>query len=511
MKRATSYEEYLAAIESIKKQDKTTWFSAGEKALTADEQKLDSYMKKKRDALLGGKKYIYDAYSPALMFHKAKTDIMNNDLFDIFKRMPQGGNLHIHTGAAWNTEKFTEMLASNPNVYVYWDPDNAFQRTIPDGKLFLFSTRPDNPHCYNYQQIARLNSKIFIESKKRLTFIDPRVDDIEYIWDGFNDYFTSVSSILKVRSIYKDYYVAAFKYQYQNGNDYIEIRAGISALKENNDDEQPRNDELTGTPAKPMIYSATPPECLTLLKEAYLTAKREGCPDLKVKAIVAPSRRASNKPTEDIANAVAILKQTPAWQQALKDDDGSEFIVGFDLVSEEDINHKTNDYAKEIIKANSKVDFFFHDGESNWVDNDNIHSAWALGTRRIGHGINLYNFPTLLKKIREEDICLEICPISNQMLRYTKDLRIHPVAQFMQQGVQCAICSDDPQIFETAGIYYDLWEVYHGAMIDLRDIKKLIKNSYIYSAMSPREKAVKLAAWEVKWQKYIRDMQPLIG
>ena len=29
--------------------------------------------------------------------------------------------------------------------------------------------------------------------------------------------------------------------------------------------------------------------------------------------------------------------------------------------------------------------------------------------------------------------------------------------------------------------------------------------------MSPREKAVKLAAWEVKWQKYIRDMQPLIG
>lgn len=504
MKCATSYEEYLAAIENIKSQDKASWFSKDEPLLTQKEEALNRYMKGKRDTLLGERKYIYDAYSPALMFHKAKTDIMNNDLFEIFKNMPQGGNLHIHTGAMWNTKMFTEMLADDPHVYVYWDPDNAFKRSIPDGKLFYFSTKPSDPHFYNYQQIAENNSKIFIDSKKMLTFIHPRVDDIEYIWDGFNDYFVSVSSILKIRSIYKKYYIEAFKYQYKHLNDYIEIRAGVSDLKDNNDD------ELFMTPAPPMRYGPTPPECLTLLREAYLTAKREGCPELKVKVIVAPSRRTSADPKGDITNAIAILKYTPDWQRELKDEDSSEFIVGFDLVSEEDINHKTDDYAKNIIAANSPVNFYFHDGESNWVDNDNIHSAWALGTKRIGHGINLYNFPTLLKKIREEDICLEICPISNQMLRYTKDLRIHPVAQFMQQGIQCVICSDDPQIFETEGIYYDLWEVYHGAMIDLRDIKKLIKNSYLYSAMNETEKAAKLARWEEKWHRYIDEIQSCI-
>ncbi len=504
MKRATSWEKYQEVIAEIKTEDRKTWFSRGQPALTEKEQKLDAWMNAKRKALIGERKYVYDAYSPSLMFHLAKQDIESNHLFDIFKQMPQGGNLHIHTGAAWNTEAFTDMLATDPNVYVFWDPDAGIRPDFPNGKLFYLSKKPTHKKFYNYHDIAELNSTPFVESKRMLTFIDRRVDDIEYIWDGFNDYFIAVSSILKIRSIYKKYYVAAFKHQYQAGNDYIEIRAGISGLLDNNDA------EIAKAASEKIEYNATPPEALRLLKEAWLIAKNEGCPDLTVKAIVALSRRTGVSSEEDIKEAVAVLKNIPAWQQALKNEDGSEFVVGFDLVSEEDTNHKTDDYAKAIIEANSGVDFYFHDGESNWVDNDNIHSAWALGTKRIGHGINLYNFPTLMKKIREDKICLEICPISNQMLRYTKDLRIHPIAQFMQQDVQCVICSDDPQIFETAGLTWDLWEVYHGAMIDLRDIKQLIQNSYTYSAMSETEKAQKRADWQGKWDRFINEIQPTL-
>lgn len=505
MKRATSYEEYLSNIKNIKQADRVSWFNQSETLVTEGEKKLNAYMKKKRDELIGPRKYIYDAYSPSLMFHYARNDITNNVLFPLFKKMPQGGNLHIHTGAAWDNDKFTKMLATDPHVYVYWDPDAGLTPAYPNGKLFYLNNKPANPKFYNYSDIAKRNASVFIHSKKMLTFIDTRVDDIEYIWDGFNDYFIAVSSIMKVRAIYTKYYTEAFKHQYEHGNDYIEIRAGIPALVDSNDA------EIANAVQSPLTYSADVPEALMLLRNAYFAAKESSCPDLKVKVIVAPSRRASKDPAVDIEEAMTILKYIPSWKEKLKDSDGTEFIVGFDVVSEEDINHKTDDYAKRIIDMKSPVDFYFHDGESNWVDNDNVHSAWALGTRRIGHGINLYNFPTLMKKISAEKICLEICPISNQMLRYTKDLRVHPIAQFMQQNVECVICSDDPQIFETAGIYYDLWEVYHGAMIDLSDIKKLIKNSYVYSAMSAQERQAKLTAWEAKWQKYISDVQPLIS
>ena len=42
-------------------------------------------------------------------------------------------------------------------------------------------------------------------------------------------------------------------------------------------------------------------------------------------------------------------------------------------------------------------------------------------------------------------------------------------------------------------------------VIDLRSIKKLIKNSYIYSGMDDSEKSVKHNQWNVKWNAFIRN------
>ena len=41
-----------------------------------------------------------------------------------------------------------------------------------------------------------------------------------------------------------------------------------------------------------------------------------------------------------------------------------------------------------------------HDGESDWADDENLIDAHVLGTRRIGHGINLYLFPSLEQEFR---------------------------------------------------------------------------------------------------------------
>ncbi len=125
-----------------------------------------------------------------------------------------------------------------------------------------------------------------------------------------------------------------------------------------------------------------------------------------------------------------IVKCIPSWQSKLKDTTDNQqwdFIVGYDLISEEDdLGHKTDDYAKAFlddpdIQAHP-VDFYFHDGESNWVEMTICCCGVRDGhTKRIGQGLNVYNFPALMERLKDEHICLEVCPISsNQMLRYIR-------------------------------------------------------------------------------------------
>jgi adenosine deaminase CECR1 len=498
MKTVPSYDQYKYIIQEIKEADAKTRFDMNEDALNANEKKLDKYMCEKRQELMGDRRYTYDAYAPTLMFNKSYPDIINNELFqNVFKKMPTGGNLHIHTSSTWQTDAFADMLSYDPNVYVYWNPNHdpvPAGSTYFHGKLYYFSQQPDDAKFLNYREIADCST--FKESKRLLTFIDDRIDSIDYIWDGFNDYFNRVGSILKVRTIYKEYYEKAFAYQYDNGTDYIEIRAGVGNLVDNNDS------ELTQKAYPKEVYTNDVPEAIIALREAYWTIKEQDkYSDLKVKVIISPSR------SLDVEAVQSILEHVPAWIENCKDTDGSDFILGFDLVSEEDPNHKTDDYAQMIIttlqQMGKDVNFYFHDGESNWADNDNVHAAYALGTKRVGHGLNIYNFPALMEKIKTDEICLEVCPISNQMLRYIKDLRIHPITVYMERGIQCVVCSDDPQIFETAGTYYDFWEVYHGSLIDLRDIKALIKNSYRYSGMTQNEKDTKWEKWKEKWKTFV--------
>jgi adenosine deaminase CECR1 len=123
---------------------------------------------------------------------------------------------------------------------------------------------------------------------------------------------------------------------------------------------------------------------------------------------------------------------------------------------------------------------------------------------RAGTTVNLFRFPAVMQNVIENNIALEVCPISNQLLRYTPDLRMHPIGEFLKRGVQCVICSDDPQIFNYSGLCYDFLEMYYALLIDLRAVKKLIKNSYLYSGMEKnREIPEKMIFWQRKWDTFV--------
>ena len=62
--------------------------------------------------------------------------------------------------------------------------------------------------------------------------------------------------------------------------------------------------------------------------------------------------------------------------------------------------------------------FFFHAGETDWLQSQadfNVIDAILLNATRIGHGYSITKHPEALKMIKERDIAIEVCPISNQV------------------------------------------------------------------------------------------------
>ena len=67
-----------------------------------------------------------------------------------------------------------------------------------------------------------------------------------------------------------------------------------------------------------------------------------------------------------------------------------------------------------------------------------------------------------MELIRDKKICLEICPVSNQLLRYINDIRLHPIKTFLNFGIKVSISSDDPSLFGCTANNDDFYHVVIG-------------------------------------------------
>lgn len=55
-------------------------------------------------------------YAPSLHFFKAKPIIEKSEIFKYIKRMPKGGNLHLHNSASVSSEWVIKNLTYRPEV-----------------------------------------------------------------------------------------------------------------------------------------------------------------------------------------------------------------------------------------------------------------------------------------------------------------------------------------------------------------------------------------------------------
>lgn len=101
------------------------------------------------------------------------------------------------------------------------------------------------------------------------------------------------------------------------------------------------------------------------------------------------------------------------------------------------------------------------------------------------------------------DICIESCPLSNMVLGYTKDLRVHPVNYLMSKGIQVSISSDDPGLFGYEGVTLDYVYATGAWELTIRDLKQLSMNGIKYASISEEKKTELYAIFDVKWKEWI--------
>ncbi|MGE9292840.1 MAG: adenosine deaminase family protein [Puniceicoccales bacterium] len=87
----------------------------------------------------------------------------------------------------------------------------------------------------------------------------------------------------------------------------------------------------------------------------------------------------------------------------------------------------------------------------------------ALGAQRIEHGVRAIEDPAVIELIRERDLTLDICPISNVKLMPDVTRENHPIRELFDAGVRCTVSTDDPLVFgNTLADEYELLHEYRG-------------------------------------------------
>jgi adenosine deaminase len=121
-------------------------------------------------------------------------------------------------------------------------------------------------------------------------------------------------------------------------------------------------------------------------------------------------------------------------------------FVGLDLAGNE-VQYPCSLFAeafKGVRAAGGRVTI--HAGEATGPDNM-WEAIELLGASRIGHGIACVRDPRLMEHLRDNAICLEMCPTSNWLTQSVKKLEEHPLPVVLRAGVPVCINTDDPGIF----------------------------------------------------------------
>ncbi|GAB1319518.1 Adenosine/AMP deaminase [Madurella fahalii] len=191
-----------------------------------------------------------------------------------------------------------------------------------------------------------------------------------------------------------------------------------------------------------------------------------------------------------------------------------DYIAGFDLVGEESKGRPLKDFAEQLLEfqdecraARVDVPFLFHCGETLDIGTDvdrNLVDALLLGAKRISHAFALSWHPHITKQMKERGICVELCPISNQILGLTPRMGGHSMYGLLADNVHCTVNSDNGTLFRST-LSHDFYQAMIGkADMTVHGWRQLVEWSLEHACMDEAERVQIFTSWERRWKDWLK-------
>lgn len=449
--------------------------------------------------------------------YKENEDAFHDDIMEIFSRMPKCGLLHVHSAAALSAEGLMTLLQE-------WQGQKIYIVTWGEQMGTMTYDAPTEENAGDVEALQDFlqdgNRRSVL--KKWLT-VGRHTDDASYIWDEFNKVFMRTSQLFTNREFYVEYHRRFFLECLWDRIDYVELRCGFEEFK------------LEENPVKHDEILSQTPDFLDALMEAKLAAVAEykenieksrwklPYGDLELGVILCARRDLDADSEQDRIKLMKKIDTAIAWKLGPY----QNIIKGFDFVSEEDRGKASYSYYRNIFYGEAMagypegsdaggvfdqlreqyqldgvlraelIELMLHAGESLWMEQENIIDAKISCRSRMGHGFQLLEYPGALMcyqagayDVSLKAPVLEVCPISNQMLRYFPDIRNHYALILMKMGVPCVLANDDPQILGNPGLSYDFWEMYMASDGGLLMVKGLVFTAFIFQYQHRNNKSL---------------------
>ncbi|KAG8861949.1 hypothetical protein FRB96_002392 [Tulasnella sp. 330] len=460
---------------------------------------------------------------PGMKFLTAKKTIEKTKLFQAVKRLPKGALLHAHMDAMCDARFLLKEALKHDQMHVRTSTVISADSLINTPPVFsalplrhtegVSSLTLSHPEYIggDWVPIQRARDGFPVELGGPEGFdrwvistlmIDPKEAYEKYntskkIWGKFGSTFNIARGLLGFEPVLEAYFRELLLSSINDGISYVEVRINFlqkTMIRANGEDNFEHREWL---------------QCLQrVIGEVQQQMKESGREDefVGAKVIYTTLRFLEiDQIGESFDDCIALKKEFP------------HLIAGYDLVGQEDVLYPLKHYLPKLLEFQHRVKaeglsipFIFHAGETlgdgDKVD-DNLYDAILLGTKRIGHGFSLVKHPHLMKLCRERGITLEVCPISNEILRLTSTMPMHPLPMLLNNGVPVALACDDPSVFGNLGLSYDFFQVLVASEITgLVALGVMARESILSSSLEDEEKVDALAKWDRRWKRFLDEL-----
>jgi len=161
-------------------------------------------------------------------------------------------------------------------------------------------------------------------------------------------------------------------------------------------------------------------------------------------------------------------------------------IAGIGLDSDERSNppSKFFDVFKKAKEEGFRITMHCDIDQENSIE----HIRQALfdaKVERLDHGTNIVENPEFVAYVKENNIGLTCCPVSNSFV--VEDMKGKEIIELLEQGVKVTVNSDDPAYFQSY-ISDDLYALAENYSLTTEQVTQLAKNSFEIAWISEAEK-----------------------